>query len=102
MTRPWLLVALVGLTTILIKASGQLMIAGRSLPPSVRPAIGRLAPVLFGALVATQTFSHGGTLGLDARAGGLAAAVAGAYLRLPSLLVIGGAVAVTATIRHLN
>jgi hypothetical protein len=102
MTRAWLLVALLGLTTLLLKAAGPMLAGSRAIPSSVRPALARLAPALFGALVATGTFAYAGTLRLDARAAGLAAALVGAYLRLSPLLVIAGAVAVTAAIRHLD
>ncbi|MFL5604491.1 MAG: AzlD domain-containing protein [Gemmatimonadaceae bacterium] len=102
MTRVWLVVLLVGLATILIKSGGVLLAGKRSISLGGRAALARLAPALFGALLATQTFARDGALTLDARAGGLAAAALGAYLRLPPLLVLGVAVVVTAALRRLG
>ena len=102
MTRIWLVVVLVGLATILIKSGGVLLTGKGSITLRQRSALIRLSPALFGALLATQTFTREGSLVLDARAGGLAAAALGAYLRLPPVLVLGVAVVVTAALRRLS
>jgi branched-subunit amino acid transport protein len=99
-TRGWLVVTLVGVATMAIKASSPVALGGRSVPPVLRPALARLAPALFGALVATQVFARGEALTLDARVGGLAAALIGAALKAPPIAVLAGAAAVTASLRH--
>ena len=102
MTRQWLVVILLGAATLLIKSGGLLIIGSRRVPPPLHDALTHLAPALFGALLVTQTFVRDGHIALDARAAGVAAAAFGAAIRLPPLLVLGIAVAVTAAVRHLN
>lgn len=81
---------------------------GLSVPTGVleRPALKRLAALLpaalLAALTAQQTFAHGTTLVLDARAAGIAAAAVAFVLRAPFLLVIAAAVLVTAGVRALG
>jgi branched-subunit amino acid transport protein len=84
-----------------------LKLAGVSVPqrvladPRVR-RIGALLPVaLLSALVATQTFTTGHDLTVDARAAGLAVAVVAVLLRAPFLVVVAGAAATTALVRAL-
>jgi branched-subunit amino acid transport protein len=97
--RGWLVVILAGAATVLIKAAAPLLAGGRRLPPRLLPVLSLLSPALFAALAATQVFARGRTLILDERLGGLAAAMAGAYLRAPAPLVLAAAVAVTAVLR---
>jgi branched-subunit amino acid transport protein len=84
-----------------------LKLAGVSVPqrvladPRVR-RIGALLPVaLLSALVATQTFTTGHDLTVDARAAGLAVAAVAVLLRAPFLVVVAGAAATTALVRAL-
>jgi branched chain amino acid efflux pump len=84
-----------------------LKLAGVSVPqrvladPRVR-RIGALLPVaLLSALVATQTFTTGHDLTVDARAAGLAVAAVAVLLRAPFLVVVAGAAAATALVRAL-
>ena len=58
-----------------------------------------LAPALLAALVVTQAFGSGRDLALDARAAGLAAAVAALLLRAPILVIIASAAVATALVR---
>jgi branched-subunit amino acid transport protein len=102
MTRGWTVVIVAGALTIAIKAAGPCAIGGRELPPALTRILRLLAPALFGALIATQTFAHDQRLVLDARAAGLAAATAGVWLRIPTLLILVAAVAVTAGLRALS
>jgi len=82
-----------------------LKLAGLSLPEQVlqNPTVDRvssLLPVaLLATLIATQTFSTGHHLTVDARTGGLTAAICAQLLRAPFLVVVGSAAAVTALIR---
>ena len=102
MTRQWLVVILVATATLLIKAGGILVVGSRRMSPSLRAALAHLAPALFGALLATQTLVLDGRVALDARAAGVAAGALGATFRLPPLLVLIIAVAVTAAVRRLT
>ena len=87
-----------------------LKLAGMSLPERVLAdrrvrRIGALLPVaLLSALVATQTFTTGQELTLDARAAGLAVAAAAAavLLRAPFLVVVVGAAGATALVRAVS
>jgi hypothetical protein len=85
-----------------------LKLAGLSVPPVIlhdRRVAGMalLLPVaLLATLIATQTFSTGRHLVVDARAAGVAVAVAAERLRAPFLVVVGVAVATTAVVRLLH
>ena len=78
---------------------------GLSLPGKVvsNPRVTHIADllpvVLLTALIATQTFTSGHHLQLDARAGGLVAAVIAVRLKAPFLVVVGVACLVAALIR---
>ena len=85
-----------------------LKLAGVSVPqrvladPRVR-RIGALLPVaLLSALVATQTFTTGHDLTVDARAAGLAVAAVAVLVRAPFLVVVASAAAATALVRALT
>jgi branched-subunit amino acid transport protein len=84
-----------------------LKLAGLSVPPRVLESrtVQRIAaalPVaLLSALIVIQTFTTGHRLTLDARAGGLAAALIAVLLRAPFLVVVGVAAATAALIRLL-
>jgi hypothetical protein len=83
-------------------------LAGQSLPRSVleRPLVQEIAdplPIaLLSALVVTNTFAVGTSLVLDARAVGLAAAVAALLLRAPFIVVVLAATAAAAAARALG
>lgn len=95
------MVILVGAATAAIKASGPVILGGRRMPTAVVPVLSLLAPSLFGALVATQTFAAGQRLAVDERLAGLIVAAAGAVLRAPAIVVIVSAAAATAALRLL-
>jgi branched-subunit amino acid transport protein len=96
-----MVVILAGAVTMAIKAAGPCFLGGRELPAGVARVLRLLAPALFGALIATQAFARDQHLVLDARAAGLAAAAAGAWLRAPTLVVLVVAAAATAALRAL-
>jgi branched chain amino acid efflux pump len=101
-TAIWVTVAAVGLATMAIKATGTLLVAGRTLPPRAQTALEHLAPALLAALVVTQALGgSGGGFAIDARLAGLAAAAVALVLRAPLLLVIAVAAATAATLRAL-
>lgn len=101
MTREWLLVVLVGTTTMLLKGAGPVLMHGRGISPATRPVLARVAPALFGALAAAQSVSLGGSVVADARLAGVAVAILCAALRLPPIVTLASAVGVTAALRHL-
>ena len=96
----WLLVAVVGLATIAIKASGPLLVGG-GLPVGLQRLSDLLAPALLATLVATQTFAADEQLVIDERAAGLAAAATAVALRAPILVSVVAAALVTAALRAL-
>lgn len=102
MTRAWLVVALVGIATIAIKSIGPILLGGRELPPRIASLIGLLAPALLAALVAINTFSEARSLVVDARLAGVAAAGVAVWRKMPVLLVVVIAAAVTAAVRALH
>ncbi|MDZ7728582.1 MAG: AzlD domain-containing protein [Dehalococcoidia bacterium] len=101
MSDPWAVVLLVGIATMGLKAAGPLVLGGKSLPPRVMGAVAALAPALLAALVVTQVFDGGQRIVFDERL--VAIAVAGALLaaRLPILVAVIAAAAVTALLRAL-
>jgi branched-subunit amino acid transport protein len=98
----WLVVALVGVATIAIKASGPVLLGGRELPAPLGRVVDLLAPALLAALVATQAFTSADELVLDERAAGLAAAGAGVAMRAPILATVVAAALTTAALRALG
>ncbi len=99
MTTVWICVALVGLATVAIKASGPLLAAERELPGPLGRMVDLLAPAVLAALVATQTFGSGQTVVIDERAAGMAVAGVAVALRAPILFVVVSAAAATALLR---
>jgi hypothetical protein len=82
-----------------------LKVAGLAIPQGVlddvraRRVAAILPIVLLAGLAATQTFTTGRSLELDARAAGVAVAVVALALRAPFLLVIALAALTAATVR---
>lgn len=99
MTDHWLVVLAIGIGTIVIKASGPVLLGGRPLPERVQGVVALLAPALLSALVATNTFGSGQTLVADARVIGVAVAALAIMLRAPILLVVIVAAASAAVAR---
>jgi branched-subunit amino acid transport protein len=99
MTQTWLLVAVVGACTVVLKGLGPLAIGGRELPAPVRGVVVLLAPTLLAALIVTQAFASGRHLVVDARAAGLVAALVAVALRAPVLVVVVVAAVTAALVR---
>ena len=102
MSDPWLIVIVVALGTIAIKASGPVLLGGRTLPPRVGAVVALLAPALLAALVVNASVSSGSQLVADARLIGLGAAVMALAVRAPILVVVLVAAAATALARLLG
>ena len=102
MSDVWVVVALVGAATIVLKGVGPVFLAGRELPRTLSDVLLMLAPALLGALVVTQLVGGDREIVLDARLLGITAAVIAILLRLPLLAVVVIAAAVTAGARALG
>jgi branched-subunit amino acid transport protein len=100
-TTVWISVALVGLATIAIKASGPVLAADRELPGPLGRVVDLLAPAVLAALVVTQVVGGDRNLVFDARLVGLGAASIAIALRAPLLVVVVVAAALTAGARAL-
>lgn len=100
MTDVWIVVAVVGVVTVLFKAAGPVFLGRRSLAPRVQSVVELLAPVMLSALVVTQTFGGDGELSLDARIPGVAAAGVAVWRRVPLVGAMAVAAFVTALVRR--
>ena len=97
--KAWGVVALVGVGTAALKASGPMMLTGRRIPPRVRGMMVLLTPALLSALVVNEVLRGDGGIVLDERLVGLAAAGAAVVLRAPMVVVAGVAALATALVR---
>jgi branched-subunit amino acid transport protein len=95
----WLVIAVVGVVTMVLKASGPVMLGTRELPPRVASVVEVLAPAMLAALVVTQTVGGDHEIVLDERVAGLAAGGIAVWLRAPLLVVMVVAAATAALIR---
>ena len=101
MTDVWLVVGVVGAATFAIKATGPVLLGGRSLPPRLAEVVELLAPAVLAALVVTQAVGGDGEIVVDERVPALAAAAVALVLRAPMLLVVVVAAVVAALPRAL-
>jgi branched-subunit amino acid transport protein len=99
MSEAWIVVALVGASTIAFKAAGPVLIGRRALPPRVQSIVELLAPVMLISLVATQTFGGDEEITVDARVVGVGAAMIAIWLRAHVIVAMAVAAAVTAGVR---
>ena len=95
----WTAIAAMTAITFAIKAAGPVALGGRELPARVTRLLVLLPAALLTALVVVQTFADERELVLDARAGGVAAAVIAVALRRGMLVVLVAAMATTALLR---
>ena len=94
-----MVVAVVGVVTVLFKGAGPVFLGRRPLAPRVQSVVDLLAPVMLTALVVTQTVGGGGELSLDARIPGVAAAAVVIWRRGPLVAAMAVAAVVTALVR---
>ena len=99
MSTVWLVVFVVGLATAALKATGPVLLGGRSLPPAMADVVALLAPVLLAALVVTQTVGGDNELVLDARLAGVGAGAVAVAARAPLPAVVVTAAVATALTR---
>ena len=95
----WLVIAVVGLATMLFKASGPVLLARRELPPRVAALVEVLAPAMLAALVVTQAVGGDRELVFDERLAGVVAGGVAVWLRAPLVAVMIVAAATAALIR---
>jgi branched chain amino acid efflux pump len=95
----WLVVALTGVATMLIKTTGPVLLGGRELPPRLLGVVGLFAPAVLSALVVTQVFADERELVLDSRLVGLAVGAAAVASRAPLIITVVAAAAATALVR---
>ncbi|GAA2398527.1 AzlD domain-containing protein [Streptomyces glaucosporus] len=99
----WIAIGVTAVGCYLVKLLGLSVPAGALERPLVRRLAALLPVALLAALTAQQTFEgDGGTLVVDARAAGVAAAAVALVLRAPFLAVVATAVLVTAGVRALG
>ncbi|MFH8616982.1 AzlD domain-containing protein [Streptomyces sp. NPDC017979] len=98
----WIAIAVTAVGCYVVKLAGLLVPANALERPLVQRLAALLPVALLAALTAQQTFSTAGSLVLDARAAGVAAAAVALVLRAPFLLVVAAAVLVTAGVRAMG
>ena len=95
----WTAIVVLAAGTFLIRAAAPVALARIAVPPRVEAAIGLIAPALLAALIGVSTVTTGRAFVVDARAAGVAVALAAAWLRLPLPVVIAAAMITTAGLR---
>lgn len=97
----WTTLLLLAAGAFAFKAAGNFGVGRVAENPTV-VGLGRLLPpALLAALIVDGTFNSGGSLVLDARAGGVLLGGLAAYVRAPFWLVVVLAAATTALLRQL-
>lgn len=99
MTAVWITIGVMTVITFAVKAAGPVALGGRDLPRWAERLIVLLPAALLTALVVTQTFADEDRLVLDARAAGVAAAIAALLLRRGMLVTLVAAAGTTALLR---
>ena len=97
----WALIAL-AVSTYAFKAAGPLALGARTVPPSLQRGLTLVSVTLLAALVAISTFGDGRGLAVDARAAGLAVALAAVWLRAPFAVIVLAATLTAAGLRALG
>jgi branched-subunit amino acid transport protein len=93
------IVAVVGVISIVFKAAGPVFIGARELPRRVASVVGLIGPVMLTALVVTQTVGRDEEIVLDARLPGVAAAAVAVWRGAPIVAGMAVAAVVTALLR---
>ncbi len=81
------------------KLLGSVVIGQRAVPPVLERCLLLIPAALLAGLIAKDTFTTGQTIGIDARAAGLAVAVLATWKKLPFAVIIVLGVGTTALIR---
>jgi branched chain amino acid efflux pump len=101
MTDVWITIAVLTVTTALIRASGPVVLGGRDLPRPFQGVISLVAPALLAALIVVETVGapEGGSLDVDARVLGVGACAFALRAGVGTLPAVGIAAVVTALVR---
>lgn len=102
MNKGWIVVAVLALGTYSLKSAGPLLLGNRRLPTWFEAIVNRLPAALLAALVVTSAFASKGSVVLDARAVGLAAAMLALSRRAGFITVVVVAALTTAVARQLG
>jgi branched-subunit amino acid transport protein len=97
----WSAILALSAVSYALKAVGPLLAGGRQLGPRLRRTLDLVPVALLAALIATQTFSQGHRLVIDARAPTLAVAGLLVWRRAPFLVVVLAAAGTAALLRAL-
>lgn len=81
------------------KLLGSVVVGQRAVPPVLERCLLLIPAALLAGLIAKDTFTTGQTIGIDARAAGLAVAVLATWKKLPFAVIIVLGVGTTALIR---
>jgi Branched-chain amino acid transport protein (AzlD) len=102
MSSAWVVIAGLAAGTMILRASGPVMLGGREPPARAMAVIALVAPAVLAGLVIYETFtaSHSG-ITVDARVAGLAVAGVAIAVRAPLTIVVLLAAAATAAARAL-
>jgi len=95
----WIVIGVVGVATMVFKASGPVLLGRRELPPRVASVVEVLAPAMLAALVVTQTVGGDRELVPDERLAGVVTGGVAVWLRAPLVVVMIVAGATAALIR---
>lgn len=95
----WAFVFALAAAAYALKLLGAVIVGQRTMPPVVERCLLLIPAALLAALIAKDTFTTGQTIGVDARAAGLAVAALATWRKLPFALIIVLGVGTTALIR---
>lgn len=95
----WAFVCALAAAAYGLKLLGAVIVGQRTMPPVVERCLLLIPAALLAALIAKDTFTTGQTIGIDARAAGLAVAAVATWRKLPFALIIVLGVGTTALIR---
>jgi hypothetical protein len=99
MTEVWITIAALTLGTVGAKVIGPLTVGNRTPEGRALDVTRLVAPAILAGLVVYETFGTPDGVAVDARLAGLAAAAVALLARLPFIVVIVLAAAVTALVR---
>ncbi len=95
----WAFVFALAAAAYALKLLGAVIVGQRTMPPVVERCLLLIPAALLAALIAKDTFTAGQTIGVDARAAGLAVAALATWRKLPFAVIIVLGVGTTALIR---
>jgi uncharacterized membrane protein len=95
----WALVLALSGAAYGLKLLGAVIIGQRTMPPAIERCLLLIPAALLAGLIAKDTFTTGQSIGIDARAVGLAVAAVATWKKLPFAVIIVLGVGTVAVIR---